>query len=253
MKMPILISVLVKEEKTAAKLKDSLTKFSICKQVLILADTEEALEYLNQGECVLLFIDEDYLNVLYTAHKPIFIVPICKKININRMRRMMKSGCFDVMVYEHMEDQLKAVLGKIIKIHTHYASRNKNQNTFSEKEADYGTSLARYIFTEESIFLPATKSEAAVRILLKEILYIKLLDNKIRFFMENGECFERRKSLRYFINKLPDHIFQKINQKTIVNVQKIDQIKRGDTCCIGDIHFKITRSFKAELKRKLPL
>lgn len=253
MKNDLISSVLIKDEEMADWLKDSLTKFSCCQKVWVLSDMEEAMEYLNQDSCTLLFIDEDYLNILYTIPKPVFIVPFCSKINLSRMKRLMKMGCFDILLPENRDDQLKAILGKIINIYSFYSSSSKAPDTVADPNAEYNASMARFIFTEESIFLPATKSQPAVRIPLKEILFIQLVENKIRFIMENHDVYERRKSLKYFINRLPLNIFQKINQKTIINVQKIDQIKKGDTCCVGDMHFKITRSFKAALKSKLPL
>ena len=253
MKNSIIASVLVKKEETAKLLKDSLSKFSCCQKISVLSNMEEALEYLNQGECTLLFIDEDYLNVLYTTHKPVFIVPICTKMNVSKIKKLMKTGCFDILLQDSLDAQLKIILGKIINIHTHYAPGSHNNEVVSDRELEYNASIAKFIFTEESIFLPPTKREPSVRILLKEILFIELVENKIHFIMNNGEIYERRKSLKYFIQRLPDNMFQKINQKTIVNVQNIDQITRGDICRIKEYSFKITRSFKSSLKSKLPL
>ncbi|MBO4488287.1 MAG: LytTR family transcriptional regulator [Bacteroidales bacterium] len=253
MKSEIHTAILVEEEKTSEWLKDSLSRFSTCKKVSVLADVEEAIEFLNQDSYTLLFLDEVFINLLYTIHKPVFVVPICTKININRMKKLMKMGCFDILLPGNRDEQLTAILGKILNIHAFYGSAKGHHGIVSEKELEYRASMAKIIFTEESIFLPATKSQPSVRILLSEILFLQLEGDKILFYMENSERYERKKSLKYFLNRLPADCFQKINQKTIVNVRKIDQMLRGDTCRIGEMTFKITRSFKNELKSKLPL
>ena len=252
MKHYIHTAILVEEENLSEWLKDSLSKFSSYQKVSVLSDREEALEFLNQDSCTLLFLDEVFLNLLYTIRKPVFIVPICSKINISRMKKLMKMGCFDILTPGNKDEQLTGILGKIIKIHTHYESSKSNKDVVNEKEMDYNASLARIIFTEESIFLPTTKSQPSVRIMLNDILYILLEGGKIQFYMENDDLFERKKSLKYFLKRLPSSRFQKINQKTIANVHKIDQM-RGDTCYIGERSFKITRTFKEELRSKLHL
>ena len=252
MKHYIHTAILVEEEKKSEWLKASLSKFSSYQKVSVLSDREEALEFLNQDTCTLLFLDEVYLNLLYTIRKPVFIVPICTKINISRMKKLMKMGCFDILSPGNRDDQLTGILGKIIKIHTFYESTKGNKDIVNEKEMNYNASLARIIFTEESIFLPSTKTQPSVRILLTDIQFILLEGGKIQVYMENDELFERKKSLKYFLNRLPASRFQKINQKTIANVHKIDQM-RGDSCHIGERSFKITRTFKEELKSKLHL
>ncbi len=254
MKKLDLVSIFVKNASLASWLKDSLSKFSAWQNIIILSDEEEALELLNHQQTTLLFVNQDEFRIVNNIKKPHFIIPICEKKSLKMMSNLLQKGCFDILFLDHPDENLKNILGKILHIQAVFQNQDKHASYVNEPALEYNKSqFAQYIFTDESIFLPPTKTQPSIRLLLNDILYIQLIVNKITFFMANGDTFERRKSLNYFINKLPKNRFQKINQKTIVNVNKIDQIKRNDICSIGDITFKITRSFKANLKNKLPL
>jgi len=253
MKRNFTTAIFVKDEELVLWLKDSLSKFSSCQKVFSFSDTEEALEELNRLPVSILFVDEEKIKVIGCIRKPAFIIPVCDNLNIKRMKNLFRWGCFDILFKNNRDESLKIILGKILQINSYYSNNTNNSETVEESTVDYLNSSAKFIFTEESIFLPATKSQPAVRLMLDEILYIVLNNNKIFFYMENGDIYERRKSLKYFINKLPKHLFLKINQKTIVNVKKIDQMMRNDYCSIGENRFKVTRSFKNNLKNLLHL
>ncbi|MCR4964730.1 MAG: LytTR family transcriptional regulator [Bacteroidales bacterium] len=253
MKRNFTTAIFVKEEELASWLKDSLSKFSSCQKVFSLSETEEALEELNHHSISILFIDEEKIKVIGSVRKPAFIIPICERLNMKRMKKLFQWGCFDILFKNNRDESLKIILGKILQINSYYSSNSSAFDNVEEPTSEYLNSSAKFIFTEESIFLPATKSQPAVRLMLNEIQYIMLDNNMIFFYMENGDVYERRKSLKYFINKLPKHLFQKINQKTIVNVKKIDQMLRNDYCSIGENRFKVTRSFKNNLKNLLHL
>jgi len=252
MKKLLTIAIFVKDEELASWLKDSLSRFSSCQRVLVLSDSEEALEELNHHSVSILFIDENMIDFIQSIRKPTFIISVCENVGVNRMKKLFRWGCFDILFKNNRDESLKIILGKILQINSHYSTDRHFAENVEEEATDYMNSNAKYIFTEESIFLPATKSQAAVRLMLDEILFIMLINNKIFIYMENGDVFERRKSLKYFINMLPKHLFIKINQKTIVNVKKIEQIK-NDYCSIGEKRFKVTRSFKNNLKNVLHL
>lgn len=100
---------------------------------------------------------------------------------------------------------------------------------------------------EEYVMLPL--GEQKVRLPVREILYVEVLDHELQVVTE-GQSFRMRGSLRKMEQLLEGQGFSRCNRCYLVNLRQVTRVGQNDVC-LGEHTLPISRPRKKEFLREL--
>lgn len=236
----------VTEEENSVILTSLLSNFNCIEVSASFKSSYELIEYMNQHKTSILFIDLENLDQIRFIQKPTFIIGIGHCSISKRLKKYLDLGVFDFVLTPIKEINVTNTIGKILNIYgtynymNEYATPQVEENSIAYISADKSCTTKDYMFLKDN--------NGLFKLIFKDISFIKLYSKLSEIHFENGTIKFVKSTLKYFQNELPSEKFQKINHNVIVNLDKITGTKDKDKITIRDNVFKVTRSFKKNIK-----
>ena len=219
--------VITDDEPMARKgLKSYVDKIDFLQLEAVCEDAIQLNTYLQNSRLDLIFMDIEMpyisgLEMISTIENPPYVIITTayekyalKGYELNVVDYLLKPISFDRF--------LKAV--------------NKVNNLINKKEE-----------TSEYIFVRSDKQ--MYKLFIKDILYVKSMENYICIYTENDKLVIRS-TMKHIINTLPSSMYIQIHKSYLVNIEKIKMIN-GNQIVIGDETITIARNFREEVFQKI--
>lgn len=250
----IICSIFMQNNQDARLLKSLLLKYKMVKVEGIIHSSAAATEHFHDVCPNLLFIDFDKINILKHFQKPQFIIGVGHKTNAIQMRKHLANGIFDFLFLPISEDKITILMIKIfniISIHSQLLiddipTASDNSVTYNGKEISQPLPPSGLNYNYFYVF--TGQESQLIKLVYNEIYYIRKVGNHICIHLENGEKQYIKTTLKYFQERLPETIFLKISQSTVINIEKISKIEKPNKIVIGNEVLLVARSFRKQLK-----
>lgn len=256
-KLKITCSIFMQNMQDARLLKNLLLKYKMLKVGGVIQNSAAATEHFHNVCPNLLFIDFDKIDILNHVPKPQFIIGVGHKANAIKMRKYLANGIFDFIFLPISEESITVLMIKmfnIISIQPHFklddvlvaSDSNVSYNGIEISQPHRPSGLNYdyfYVFTG--------RSAQPIKLVYNEMKYICKVGNHICIHLENGDKKYVKITLKYFQERLPSNIFFKINQSTMINIEKITKIEKPNKILIGEDVLQVARSFKKKLKQRI--
>jgi len=241
----------------ARLLKTLLSKYKMLKIEGIIHNPAEATELVHDTNPTLLFIDFEKFDFLKHIQKPPFIVGIGMKTNAIMMRKFLINGMFDFIFLPISEESLNIIMSKIfniLKIHTYSMSEvtpSASESTPTYNAGKNSSTSRNNNLNYSYMYAFAGRNAQPVKIVYDEVLYMKKVANHVCIHTDKEKNVYLKITLKYFQERLPGHIFLKINQSTIINIEKIAKIIYPDKIVVGKDTLSVARSFRKLFKQRI--
>ena len=219
--------VITDDEPMARKgLKSYVDKIDFLQLEAVCEDAIQLNTYLQSSRPDLIFMDIEMpyisgLEMISTIENPPYVI-----ITTAYEKYALKGYELNVVDY----------LLKPISFERFLKAVNKVNNLINKKEE-----------TSEYIFVRSDKQ--MYKLFIKDILYIKSMENYICIYTENDKLVIRS-TMKHIINTLPSSMYIQIHKSYLVNIEKIKMIN-GNQIVIGDETITIARNFREEVFQKI--
>lgn len=234
------------------KLVEIIARFNSMEIIDVFYDRVTVIEKLNQINPDLLFIDMDDnsingIELLGIINKPPFIIGITSRLDYIPV--LLDSGFYDFLFSKDLSlEYFCTKMSKVIKlVHT---LDSKNQITVLQESPHAYEQRKPHEHQKESMFVKYNK--ISVKVKYDDVLYIKNVGNGLKLVLHNGKNVYHNSTLKKFLLLLPEKKFIRINNSTIVNVNKIEKYHRNKIT-IKDEAFSVSRIYSEKLKKELQL
>ncbi len=211
-------------------------------------DRVEVIERFNQRnpDIFVIEIDEDYvqsIDLLSQINNAPFLIAISSDVLITQ--KLLDSGFSDVIYSDLLT--MEYFCKKISKIFKLINSLSIKSTSSVASESNLTYIRRKGIFPQRKfIFLRHKKT--TVKVYFDEILYIKNAGCDSKIYLTNKKNYFHNSSLKKFLNVLPPDIFLRINNSSIINLDKIDKIDKN-LLVIQNETMKISKNYYADLRR----
>lgn len=256
-KLKIICSIFMQNIQDARLLKSLLQKYKMVKIEGIIQSSAAATELFHDVCPNLLFIDFDKVDILKHVQKPQFIIGVGHKTNAIQMRKYLTNGIFDFLFLPISEESITLLMIKmfnIISIHSHIQMENipiASDNSVSYNGVDVSQPLPPSGLNYNYFYVFAGRDAQPIKLVYNDIRYINKVGNHVCIHFENGDNQYVKITLKYFQERLPSTLFFKINQSTMINIEKITKIEKPNKIVIGKEALLVARSFKKQLKQRI--
>ena len=219
--------VITDDEPMARKgLKSYVDKIDFLQLEAVCEDAIQLNTYLQNSRPDLIFMDIEMpyisgLEMISTIENPPYVI-----ITTAYEKYALKGYELNVVDY----------LLKPISFDRFLKALNKVKNLINKKEE-----------TSEYIFVRSDKQ--MYKLFIKDILYVKSMENYICIYTENDKLVIRS-TMKHIINTLPSSKYIQIHKSYLVNIEKIKMIN-GNQIVIGDETITIARNFREEVFQKI--
>ncbi len=243
------VVILTHDEVKVKLLNDLLSNYYSLNVTSVCQCAAEAIEYLNNHQPTIFFLDMEYAEVLQDVRKPPFVVGLCNQISAKKLKQCLSRGFFEILCAPFKEKDLNSIMGKILNI---YGTYNKVDQQVLQKVEEENALYNAEDPSTKSVFIHGTRNEESIRIVFDEVLYFIKIGNQVCVAFEDGEMKYFRSNLKMFHSKFPKSKFQKINKSVVVNMDKVKKVVKNMVIIDKNTHFELSRSFKKPFMGMLP-
>jgi two-component system LytT family response regulator len=241
-------TVIVEHDKTALELiKNALSKFKNIEIVLEITNSDQAHEFLAEKEVVNLVIAnvsfEDTLLFSSFSKQSRSIPIILISDNVDSLSKVFDYNIVGYILKPINELKFEESLKRVFDVHiTEYPTKNIQEDRLSY---------------DNMILMNVKNMLRFVRI--SQIILLQANGNYVRIHLADGNIVTVHGLLKIWENKLPEDHFIRIHRSTIVNINNIIKIEKGnyDT---GTLHllgftsvFEVSRNYFSLIKHKYKL
>lgn len=230
---------------------DCIGKFPSIEIIDILCDPISGLERLHQIRPDLLIMDVDdpgVANIEMAEMGNHVGVSFAITRHSEKVAPLLNKGFYDILTVEEFNfDLFFRKLNKLFKFIYFFKHKVENKSLIEQKTID---KHKEDTLCGESMFVRYNKK--SVKVYFTDILYVKNQYNILELFMADGEVIQHNSTLKKFMNSLPPDQFVRINNATIVNHHKIEEVSKKNLR-IGDIIFTVSKSYIEGLRSALNL
>jgi len=244
------VVILSQEEDKINTLKNLLSNFYLINISKVCRNEAEAIEYLNNHKISLFFLDIELSHILLDIQKPPFIVGLCNKEYVKKVKKYMKMGFFEFFYAPYNERELNSIMGKVMNI---YGSYNKIDRQLAQRVEEENSKYNAEDPSQKSVFIQGTRNEESIRIYFDKVLYLKKIGNQVCVSFKEGYRKYFHSNLKMFHAKFPKTKFKKINRSVVVNMDYVTTIIKNRILIADNSSFEITRSFKKAFKESLSM
>jgi DNA-binding LytR/AlgR family response regulator len=243
------VVILTSDEVKVTVLKDLLSNYYSLNVTAVCQCAAEAIEYLNNHQPTIFFLDMDYAEVLRDVRKPPFVVGLCDSISAKKLKRHLSMGFFEIFCAPFKKRDLNSIMGKILNI---YGTYNKVDQRVLQKVEEENTLYNAEESMTKSVFIHGARNEESIRIIFDDVLYFIKVGNQVCVVFEDGDKKYFRGNLKMFHSKFPKSKFLKINKSVVVNMDKVKKVVKNMVIIDKNTQFKLSRSFKKPFMEMLP-
>lgn len=247
--MKILESIITVNDKNLEnKLIDLLHQFDTVKITDVIKNKIELIEKMSITKPDILFIyldtnEWDINDLINQFQRPPFIIGITSKV-YNALS-LLENGLFDILTPKLDGEKFYKKIVKILRIVRHFTIDNQG---VAESKSHYRGSRNVGIPSKEYIFVKYKKANTKLN--FDDILCVNNTGNSLRIELTNGKICYHTSTLKKFYSLLPNDKFLRINKSTVINVEKIDNLTKGEVF-IKKHRFKVSRIYSKALKDTL--
>ena len=235
------VVILTHDDVKVMMLKDLLSNYYSLNVASVCQSSAEAIEYLNNHQPTIFFLDMEYAEVLRNVRKPPFVVGLCDSISVKKLKQHLSMGFFEIFCTPFNKKDLNSIMGKILNI---YGTYNKVDQRVLQKVEEDNVLYNSEEPTAKSVFIHGTRNDESIRIVFDEVSYFTKVGNQVCVVFEDGDRKYFRSNLKMFYAKFPKSKFQKINKSVVVNLDKVKKVVKNMLIIDKNTHFELSRSFK---------
>lgn len=243
------VVILTQDDIRVKVLKDLLSNYYSLNVVAVCHCAAEAIEYLNNHQTTIFFLDMEYAEVLRDVRKPPFVVGLCDSISVRKLKQHLSMGFFEIFCTPFEKRDLNSIMGKILNI---YGTYNKVDQRVLQKVEEENALYNVEESVTKSVFIHGARNEESIRIVFDDVLYFIKVGNQVCVVLEDGDKKYFRSNLKMFHSKFPKSKFQKINKSVVVNMDKVKKVVKNMVIIDKNTHFDLSRSFKKAFMGMLP-
>ena len=231
---------------------ETIAHFNSIEIIDIFHDSVTVVERFNQISPDLLFIDMDNkliigMELIDILYKPPFIIAITS--SLNNIPALLDNGFYDFLYSKNLNlDYFCRKMSKIMKL-IHSFNSNYSTQTIQDHPIVYEP---KKIPENQKDYMFVKHNKISIKVRYDEILYINNVGNALKLFLNNGKNVYHNCTLKKFLTQLPEQKFIRINNSTIININKIEKYHKSKII-IKEEQFNVSRIYSERLKKELQL
>jgi DNA-binding LytR/AlgR family response regulator len=224
----------------------SISKFPPIEIIDIFSGGIPALERLHKLKPDICIVDVDDPNIANVEVAELGVgVAIAITSDIERSYALIDKGFYDVVASRDISfEMLFRRVNRLLKFIYHFV--HKYQPT--EEKQTTPSAPAEEIPSKDSLFVRFNKK--SVKVNLRDILYVRNINHALELSLTNGQVLQHSCTMKKFMKSLPSNQFVRINNATIVNHKKINEISKKELN-VGGKKFIVSKSYVDNLKKVL--
>jgi DNA-binding LytR/AlgR family response regulator len=247
--MKKLTSVLfIKSKRVNELIVECLNQFHSIEIIDNFKDRVDLIERFNQRNPDIFVIEieenwEQSIDLISQINNAPFLIAISSDVLVTQ--KLLDSGFSDVIYSDHLT--MEYFCKKISKIFKLMNSLCVKSNLLVASESNL-TYIRRKGIVPQRKFIFLRHKKTSVKVYFDEILYIKNAGCDSKIYLTNKKNYFHNSSLKKFLNILPQDNFVRINNSSIINLDKIDKIDKN-LLVIQNETMKISKNYYADLRR----
>ena len=213
-------------------------------------DRVEVIEKFNQRNPDIFFIEIDCdskqsIELIGQINNSPFLIGISG--DIDNTQKLLDSGFYDIISSGDLTlEYFCKKMSKIFKlINSLYVKTTLS--LVSESNLNY---IQRKGIVSQRKFIFVKYKKTSVKVYFDEILYIKNAGCDSKIYLSDKRTYFHNSSLKKFLNLLPRERFARINNSSIINIDKIDKIDKNFVIIQNEV-IKISKIYHAGLRKLL--
>lgn len=239
----------IQDKKLKEKIQECIKQFYSIELLDSFKDRIEVIEKLGQKNPDIFFIEVDdadqSIELLSQIANPPFIIGVASKREMSQT--LLDSGFYDILYAGELKlDYFCKKMSKIFRLVNSLTLKNV-MNSASESNSTY---INRKISIPRRKFIFVRSKKTSVKVFFDEILYIKNAGSDSKLFLSNNKTLYHGSSLKKFLLQLPSEYFVRINNSSIINIDKIDRIDKNKIV-IQKEEMKVSKVYYGDIRKLL--